>query len=369
MRLIIFLVFMLLTFGSLSYVLWHIWQILPWTTVWRWVAVTVGAMCFLSMFLIFGGSMDRMPLRMASGVYQVGTSSLIALLYLVIAFLCIDVLCLVKAVPTDWFRSNGVSAGCIALGIIALLVAGNLHHRNKVRVPLEITTDKPMAKDYRIVMMSDLHLGYHHRRAELARWVDMINNEHADLILIAGDIIDISVRPLLEDGMAQELRRLNAPVYACLGNHEYYSREEKARNFCDDAGINLLIDTCAVVDESICIIGRDDRTNRGRRSLESLVSHAPKELWTIVLDHQPYELEKAEEAGVDFQLSGHTHRGQVWPVSWITDALYECSWGPWQRGNTRYYVSSGIGIWGGNFRIGTQSEYVVAELTMKNQDR
>ena len=67
----------------------------------------------------------------------------------------------------------------------------------------------------------DLHLGYHNRRKELSRWVDIINAEHPDLILIGGDIIDISVRPLLEENMAAELRRLKAPVYACLGNHEY----------------------------------------------------------------------------------------------------------------------------------------------------
>ena len=84
--------------------------------------------------------------------------------------------------------------------------------------------------------------------------------------------------------------------------------------------------------------------------------------YTIVLDHQPYNLDRAEAAGVDFQLSGHTHRGQVWPISWITDRIYECSWGSHQRGSTQFYVSSGIGIWGGKFRIGTQSEYVVATL-------
>ena len=86
---------------------------------------------------------------------------------------------------------------------------------------------------------------------------------------------------------------------------------------------------------------------------------------SIVLDHQPYNLERTEQAGVDFQLSGHTHRGQVWPISWITDAVYEKSWGRHQRGETQYYVSSGIGIWGGKFRIGTQSEYVVATIRHK----
>ena len=121
------------------------------------------------------------------------------------------------------------------------------------------------------------------------------------------------------------------------------------------------MDESAVIDSSIVVIGRDDRTNMRRKPIKDLVgSFASK--YTIVLDHQPYNLDRAEAAGVDFQLSGHTHRGQVWPISWITDRIYECSWGSHQRGNTQFYVSSGIGIWGGKFRIGTQSEYVVATL-------
>ena len=170
--------------------------------------------------------------------------------------------------------------------------------------------------------------------------------------------------------MAEEFHRLKAPVYACLGNHEYFSGEPQARQFYHDAGIRLLIDEAAVVDSSIVIIGRDDRSNRDRKSVhelmgdrEQLTTMCRQSPYIIVLDHQPYHLEHSEAAGVDFQLSGHTHRGQVWPISWITDAVYECSWGTYHRGHTQYYVSSGLGIWGGKFRIGTQSEYVVATIS------
>lgn len=84
--------------------------------------------------------------------------------------------------------------------------------------------------------------------------------------------------------------------------------------------------------------------------------------YMILLDHQPYHLEQAERWGIDCQFSGHTHYGQVWPINWVTDMVYENAFGPYQRGKTQYYVSSGLGIWGGKFRIGTQSEYVVAEI-------
>jgi predicted MPP superfamily phosphohydrolase len=201
--------------------------------------------------------------------------------------------------------------------------------------------------------------------------VDLINAEQPDLVLIAGDIIDMSIRPLVEENMAEDFLRIQAPVYACLGNHEYYTGEPQAQQFYRDAGIHLLRDTAEVVGD-LCIIGRDDRTNPHRQSLGKIMANLRQKLstsgepaeepYTILLDHQPYHLEQTERAAIDFQLSGHTHRGQVWPISWITDHIYECSWGEHRRGHTRYYVSSGIGIWGGKFRIGTQSEYLVATL-------
>ena len=307
-----------------------------------------------------------MPLNTASVMYEVSTSSVIVLLYLVMVFLLMDVARCCHLLPRSLFHESWIATLSILVLLTVVFVGGNIKYRHKVRVPLQLTTDKPIGKEYKIVMVSDLHIGYHNRRAELARWIDLINAEQPDFILVAGDIIDMSMRPITEEKMAEEFRRLTAPVYACLGNHEYYSRVPAARQFYAEAGIRLLKDEAVMVDSVITIVGRDDRTNRERNPLDKVVSNAPYSTYTIVLDHQPYELERAEQAKVDFQLSGHTHRGQVWPISWITDAIYECSHGSWQRGNTHFYVSSGLGIWGGKFRIGTQSEYVVATLTPKN---
>ena len=362
------LLFLLLPLAGIVYAGWHVWALLPLSRLWRWAIIVLLAACFALLFLNFSGQLDRMPLPLARVCYVVGTSSIFVLLYLVMTFLVLDLGRLVGLVPRAWLHANWVTAAVVGLFIVAIFVYGSLNYNNKVRVPLSVTTQKPLPRDYRIVMMSDLHLGYHNTRSDLARWVDLVNSEHPDLILIAGDIIDISVRPLIEEDMAAELRRLQAPVYACLGNHEYYSGEPRAEQFYRDARINLLIDSAAVVDSTLVIIGRDDRTNRRRKPLSQLTENLNpqssdlKSSYTIVLDHQPYNLERTEACGIDFQLSGHTHRGQVWPISWITDALYECSWGSHRRGTTQYYVSSGIGIWGGKFRIGTQSEYVVATL-------
>ena len=362
------ILFLALPLAGIAYVGWHVWVLLPLPAVWKWVVVGLCLLCFLTLFLDLGRQLDAMPLPLARVLYEVGTSSVFVLLYLTMLFLLLDLGRLVHVVPRSWLYANGVTSVAVVGLVVTVFLCGNLHYYNKVRVTLDIESEKPLPRDYRVVMLSDLHLGYHNTLSDLARWVDLVNAERPDFILIAGDIIDVSVRPLLEENMAAEFRRLQAPVYACLGNHEYYSGEPRAEQFYRDAHINLLIDSAAVIDSTLVIIGRDDRTNVRRKSLAQLTENLKsqrsnlKSAYTILLDHQPYHLEQAERAGVDFQLSGHTHRGQVWPVSWITDALYECSWGSHRRGRTQYYVSSGMGIWGGKFRIGTQSEYVVATL-------
>ena len=353
---------LLLPLAALSYIGWHLWVLLPLTALWKILVIVAITGCFSLLLLDFMGRLDTFPMPLSRTLYEVGTSSLFVLLYTFMLFLLLDLGRLCRLVPKSVLYDNGWTAGILVALIAGIFLYGNLHYRHKVRVPLRLHTTKTLPHPYTVVMASDLHLGYHNPRTELSRWIDLINAEHPDLILIAGDIIDISVRPLIDEDMAAEFRRLQAPVYACLGNHEYYAREPLARQFYRDAGIHLLCDETAEVDSALVIIGRDDRTNQRRSSVARLTAEIDRGKYTILLDHQPYNLEHAEQAGIDFQLSGHTHRGQVWPISWVTDALYECSWGSHQRGQTRYYVSSGLGIWGGKFRIGTQSEYVVATL-------
>ena len=365
--------FMLLPLAGLSYVGWHVWVVLPWAAVWKTLVVAAGVVSFLLLFFVVSGRLDGLPLPLARVLYKIGTSSIIVLLYAFLLFLVLDLGRLCGLVPRSLLYANGWTALGIAAVLFAVFLYGHLHYLHKVRVPLIIETSEPLPRPLRVVMASDLHLGYHNDRRELARWVDLINREQPDLILIAGDIIDLSVRPLLEEDMAAEFRRLKAPVYACLGNHEYYSGCPQARQFYHDAGIHLLIDESVLLPEmGLVIIGRDDRSNPRRKPLAQLVQEANKVAYAsslgggrgrfLLLDHQPSDLSEAERAGIDFQLSGHTHRGQVWPASWATDAMFECSWGLHRRGQTQYYVSSGLGIWGGTYRIGTQSEYVVAEI-------
>ena len=356
-----FVLFFILPLVGLSYVLWHVWCLLPLGTGGKSAVVTVCVLAFSTLFLNFSHAIDRFPMWLARVCYEVGNTSVFVLLYLVILFLLMDLGRLLHIVPKTVLYANWYTAAAVTVLMVAVFAAGYANYMHKARHSVALPTAKIAAKGVKLVMMSDLHLGYHNNRKELARWVDMVNAERPDIVLLAGDVVDGSLRPLWEEDMAAELRRIKAPVYACLGNHEYYAGIDGSLDFYREAGITLLRDSAATVG-GITIVGRDDRSNRHRKSIGALMRGVDTSRYVILLDHQPYHLEQAERAGVDFQLSGHTHHGQTWPISWITESVYEDAYGPWRRGGTRYYVSSGIGIWGAKFRIGTCSEYVVATV-------
>ena len=376
--------------AAVVYVVWHLWRIAPggWP-----VKLTVAGLFVLWMVLAFAslGLSEKVPIKAAVLMQEVGMPFLIAFLYLLLVFMVADICAICRILPKEYIHSSPIGLG-VALGVVAvLLAAGGIHYRHKYREDLTIHTTKPLERPLTVVLASDLHVGYTNRRAELARWIDLINAAEPDLVLFGGDVLDMRLRPVVEGGYAEEFRRLKAPSYAVVGNHEFYGDIAGAERFYADAGITLLRDSTALF-QGIRIIGRDDRSSSRRLPLAALTG-APKggaagmvgqdqeggkeDGWetdqtsceksaaefTILLDHQPMELEEAEAAGIDFQFSGHTHRGQVWPLSWVTDAIFEKSWGHHSRGATRYYISSGLGIWGPKIRLGTRSEYLVLTLT------
>lgn len=342
------------------YVSWHVWRVLPFSAPVKTVVVLIMLAAMCCMVLQFKS--DGLPLGAATAMYEIGTSWLVIMFYLLMAFLVMDIGRMLHLVPASWLKDNAITTAVLAGIMITTFVAGNIHYHDKQRQEINLTTSKHLERPLKIVMLSDLHAGFHNRRSEVRRWVDMVNAEQADLILIAGDLIDGNVRPLKEQGTAEELKRFNAPVFACLGNHEYITGIDKALDLLGQTGIRILRDDIAEWND-VTIVGREDRSNFTRKSVKTLLQNVNRDNYVIMLDHQPYHLEEAEQCGVDLQLSGHTHQGQVWPLSWVTRSMYECDYGQWKRGNTDYYINSGIGIWGGKFRIGTSSEYVVITVS------
>ena len=233
------LVFFGIPLLGMVYVMWHVWCILP-TSVWiKILAMLAMIGAFLLLFVGIGPSLDQLPMSWATVIYEVSTSWLIILLYLFLVFLLLDIGRLFHIVPKQWLFGSWKGLLGIVAFLTVVLLYGNIRYHHKVRQPLSLTTEKPLSHPVRLVLMSDLHLGYHNQRDEFHRWVDMINSEQPDLILIAGDIVDRSLRPLQEQKMWEEFRRLKAPVVACLGNHEYYAGKEGSEDFYQKAGIRL----------------------------------------------------------------------------------------------------------------------------------
>lgn len=377
MKIIIFIVVFIVYILANFYVFRHIWISIPPSIVGRITLVSFALIAISSFFISFILG-DTMPIWLTSLLYRIGTAWVFILIYFVIVMAAKDLFGvankLLHFVPSDtitrYTRENWVGFGLMVGFIMLLMVCGYLKYQWKVRVDLPVHIyktigDSANSKSLKIVGLSDLHLGYGIGKDELEKWVDMINSENPDIVLIAGDIIDNSVRPLNAENFAESFHKVKAPIYACLGNHEYISGIKASVDFINKAGIHLLRDSVAEVDSCFYIIGRDDKSNHDRKPLKDLITGLDKSKPLILLDHQPFNLEESEADGIDFQLSGHTHRGQVWPISLITDKIYEKDHGFVKKGNTNIYVSSGIGLWGGKFRIGTQSEYVVIEINKK----
>ncbi len=340
------------------------WYILPLNSLVKSIVVAAGVLIFAGAILSVVFTLDNLPLKLSATIYEITNSWMFILLYLFMIFLLMDILRVGNILPKE-LLFNSVKGSLAVLGIVLVVfVYGNICYYHKEAKRFNFATNKKIDKPLKIILISDLHLGYHNQRKTFAEWVNMLNKEKADIILVAGDIVDISTKPLFEQKVYEEFHRLNAPVYACLGNHEYYANTKSVLEFYKRAGINLLQDTCAEY-KNVVIVGRDDRTNTNRKDLYQITKNTDKEKYHILLDHQPYNLEQAEINKMDFQFSGHTHYGQVFPINLIMKTMYEKAYGFLQKGNTKYYISSGLGIWGGKFRIGTKSEYVVLTIEQK----
>ena len=354
-------IMLLVIFGMNFYVFFRLWHLLPsGKTLLVIVAVVLVSCFFVGMI---GGYF--LPSGIVTITYRVGLAWFFIALYLFLIFIVLDLLRLVLPMQ-QILVSNWITLGVLTVSMIAVFTYGFIHYNHKVRVELPLTVEKQITP-LKIVAISDLHLGYGTGKTELEKWITLINREEPDVVLIAGDLIDNLIQPLIKQDYASSLKTIKSRygVYACMGNHEFIGDSAKlpqALDFLQSANITVLRDTVELINNDFYLIGRDDRSNDRRKPLEQLVENLDKTKTLILLDHQPFQLQEAGKNAIDLQISGHTHDGQLPPVSWITKKMYEVSHGYLKKGNSHIYVTSGIGIWGGKFRIGTQSEYVVIEL-------
>jgi predicted MPP superfamily phosphohydrolase len=358
---------MALLLGSGHYfVLSRLWGMIP-SVVLRVAVVVVAALMLAAFFAVFIFR-DVLPLSVGAVAYRVGTSWLMIFLYLLLSFLTLELLRVFHFAPASWMLSEGWGGvSVLSIAFVLVFSYGYFRYRIKKRLVLNLEIAKPAGNlgVLKIVALSDLHLGYGIGKKELESWLPLVNAEKPDIVFIVGDVVDNNVRPLFEQNFAESFKKIESKygIYGVVGNHEYLGNLAKSVEFFKSAGITLLRDTACFIDEAFYIIGRDDRSNPKRKKLSELTAGIDRSKPVLLLDHQPYHLEDAVQNGVDLQISGHTHNGQIWPVSMVTRLIFEKSYGYTKKGGSHIYVSSGIGIWGGKFRIGTWSEYVVITLS------
>lgn len=294
-------------------------------------------------------------------MYQVGHAWLVFTLYMIPLLVLCDV---IRLFIPSFKRAFSVSF------ILTLLVMGYGYYNylHPIVTTVDIAIDKPLnadRKDYKVVLLSDVHLGYGRGTKAVEQYVQMVNEQQADLVLIAGDLIDNSAEAVVRLGLGKGLAKMTAGdgVYIVPGNHEYISDIKGTVDFLNTLPFHLLRDEVFVLPNGIQLVGRDDKANPNRASIEELFDNVSLDSPIILLDHQPLETEASEAVGVDLQVSGHTHNGQIWPFSLLTCSLFRVSYGYQRFGDFHLYVSSGLGLWGPPLRIGTKSELVVLNLT------
>jgi uncharacterized protein len=271
----------------------------------------------------------------------------------------------------DAYASLKLITGWITIGVVFVgFILGHLNARYVRVKPMTLDVAKRSLHDsLTIVTASDLHLGVINAQARTQLFVDKINAQKPDIVLLAGDVVDGALAPVARRDLGKILAKIKSKygVYAVTGNHEYIGTVDASCAYLEQYGIKMLRDSVVEV-QGIYIAGREDlsynrASGRQRKTLPELLATVNKSKPVILMDHQPFKLEQAEEAGVDFQLSGHTHHGQFWPINLITNRVYEVSWGYKKKSNTHVYVSCGAGTWGPPVRIGSTPE--IMKFTMR----
>ncbi len=303
----------------------------------------------------------------------IGSYWLAAMYYLLLILLALDLLRVINRwtsiSPSSWRGSfSHVTLGALAL-VAIILIYGTWNSLHPVVSNYEVTLNKKSSSldTMRVVVVSDIHLGWIVGIDRLIQMTNLINSLEPDLVLLPGDIVDEGVDLETEQEIPEALRSLHPRfgTYAAMGNHEYISGNAEATiEFLNSAKVTVLRDQWTEVTDGFYVLGRDDASRHrfnghARLELSTLMVNLDKnKLPVILMDHEPFNLEVSEKEGVDLQFSGHTHLGQIFPNNYITGAIYEQDWGYIRKNSFQAIISCGFGTWGPPIRTGNRPEIV-----------
>lgn len=295
------------------------------------------------------------------GVIRFGHYGLGVLVYTV---LVVNLAALVLAVFRRGKR-NRAALICCAVLIAGLSGYGMLHAQTIQTVYYSITVNKEISP-VKIALVSDLHMGYIVDERRMQKVADAINAMEPDVVCIAGDLFDGDFTAVRNpEAMRAALQSIQAPTYACLGNHDAGDTYVQMLDFLEDAGVRVLLDEAVEVDNRLILVGRRDSSPIGAHEGDRTAAALPEEssLPIVVLDHQPGNIGEYAD-NVDLILCGHTHRGQLFPGNLMTRQIYTVDYGYYRASQTspQVIVTSGVGTWGPVLRVGSDCE--IAEITL-----
>lgn len=319
---------------------------------------------------------------------------LYSIIILTIFFLIISLLKLLlkdKVITVYNNKTFFITASICGIVILVINILGNLNAKNIQTTNYTIQVDKSCnnIQNLNIMLIADLHLGYSINEKNIEQMVQKSNKCNPDIIIIAGDIFDNNFDAIKNpEKIIEQLKKLNSKygVYACFGNHDISEKailgftfdnlttkntDDRMISFLNNSNIKLLNDEYTLIDDSFYIYGRPDFykdrfiTDK-RKNPNEITESLDKSKPIILIDHEPKQLQKLADAGVDVVLGGHTHDGQFFPANLLIKFAFKNPCGLLKKNNMYSIVTSGVGIYGPYIRVGTKAEICNIQVNFQN---
>lgn len=285
-------------------------------------------------------------------------------------------------------RGSVISIGSVVVACAVATCLYGIFNAQNIKVnEYSVTVNKSCGSDKHLkaVLVADLHMGYAIGVDHITNMVKKINEQNADIVIIAGDIFDNSYDGMDDpEGIKAQLKSIKSKygVYAVYGNHDIDEKilmgftfdwggkqlhSEKMTNFMKECNIKLINDESVLINDEFYLVGRRDTDKPGtedgtRAEISELTKDLDKTKPIFVLSHEPDELQKTADAGADIDFSGHTHDGQLFPGNLTIGLFWENPCGMIKKDNMYSIVTSGVGVYGTFMRVGTDAEICSVDI-------
>ena len=275
-----------------------------------------------------------------------------------------------------------ISSSCIVPVILCaiVIVYGYVNMHNVIKTEYTVDIQKDLSREYKVAFVSDIHTGISLNNEKIQKMCEEINAQRPDILLLGGDIVDESTTKEEMKNVFLQLSKIKSTygTYFVFGNHDTMKfgqsakdsfTKEELESTITSLGITVLTDDTVSIGDEILLLGRLDASFRGdnqekRASLDAITKGLDKEKTWLLLDHQPREYDISKSVGIDLEISGHTHGGQIWPAGLVTTLIApnEMNYGYKSDGSFHAIVSSDVASWGFPIKTAKPCEYLIVTI-------